>query len=146
MALFDQRQFIPNTPIISPNKLPCEFRCALEVQLAESVVMEVKDCSNREARVSFESAVALNIASHAVDDMGHRDTRIGMVRVLAHDRFVIDASGLGQRIEALIPMDVPSQIHVHAVFDHKFFKGLADRKSTRLNSSHSGESRMPSSA
>ena len=26
------------------------------------------------------------------------------------------------------------------------FEGLSDRKSTRLNSSHSGESRMPSSA
>ena len=31
-------------------------------------------------------------------------------------------------------------------FEHEFDGVLRDRKSTRLNSSHSGESRMPSSA
>ena len=34
----------------------------------------------------------------------------------------------------------------YVVFAAHFDRGFADRKSTRLNSSHSGESRMPSSA
>ena len=47
------------------------------------------------------------------------------------------ASGRGRR---------PVQNYFHAVFGLLIIAFAIDRKSTRLNSSHSGESRMPSSA
>ena len=51
------------------------------------------------------------------------------------------------------PLNIASKLGLHDIVDlllnvafHIDLKSLQDRKSTRLNSSHSGESRMPSSA
>ena len=43
-------------------------------------------------------------------------------------------------------LDNPHTQHAHLVDPQACRRGRIDRKSTRLNSSHSGESRMPSSA
>ena len=68
-----------------------------------------------------------------------------------------DQPALMEQLDSLCDMDVLSAQeavsglceadHARFVEIHDLFVGVAqDRKSTRLNSSHSGESRMPSSA
>ena len=59
---------------------------------------------------------------------------------------------IGERIreartaKGLTQEQLAEQVHVTKQAVYKYETGIVDRKSTRLNSSHSGESRMPSSA
>ena len=48
-------------------------------------------------------------------------------------------------VEAVLPDEGQTIEQLNQTFD-KILNRVADRKSTRLNSSHSGEARMPSSA
>ena len=51
--------------------------------------------------------------------------------------------------ESRVPMrlqDIAAAIGVSQATTSRYLNALVDRKSTRLNSSHSGQSRMPSSA
>ena len=51
-----------------------------------------------------------------------------------------------QAVEGLFKVKVKAVNTVNVKGKNKLFKGRPDRKSTRLNSSHSQQSRMPSSA
>ena len=52
------------------------------------------------------------------------------------------------KMKAIVSITLDNEFVIHDIKVIEDEKGLfiADRKSTRLNSSHSGESRMPSSA
>ena len=65
----------------------------------------------------------------------------GIVRAIALDRVVVEVGGVG--LSVLVSPQTTSQLNVGAPV--QLFTSL-DRKSTRLNSSHSQQSRMPSSA
>ena len=52
----------------------------------------------------------------------------------------------GQTIRKKVIENGRKRNDTHTSVDRAVWKSLLDRKSTRLNSSHSGESRMPSSA
>ena len=59
---------------------------------------------------------------------------------------VIMAAGMGSRYGGLKQID-PVDKEGHIIMDFSLFDAKrADRKSTRLNSSHNNQSRMPSSA
>ena len=47
---------------------------------------------------------------------------------------------------AIMPSELPRAFETGVSFDASSILGFADRKSTRLNSSHPSSSRMPSSA
>ena len=64
----------------------------------------------------------------------------GVNRIKKHTK-VVDQGGRAGNTGGIITTEAP--IHVSNVM---LVEGDTDRKSTRLNSSHSGESRMPSSA
>ena len=67
-----------------------------------------------------------------------------LVASIRHPIHLVEAAKLGAHV-ATLPPNVLRQLYGHPLTD----KGLAaflDRKSTRLNSSHMSESRMPSSA
>lgn len=59
MTLLNQRQLVPNTSIISANKLPSQLRCTIEGHLAKSVVMEVKNGRHFSPRVALKRAMTL---------------------------------------------------------------------------------------
>ena len=77
-----------------------------------------------------------------------------VLRLRQGDRFVaIDGRGQwwlaalsGTQAQILEPIQIQTELPVSITLLMALPKGNGDRKSTRLNSSHSGESRMPSSA
>ena len=63
--------------------------------------------------------------------------------------FLGKGSELADRLDLLLALGRPEELDLaleHVFLLHRETGVVRDRKSTRLNSSHSGESRMPSSA
>ena len=64
---------------------------------------------------------------------------------LATPKFLLEPKGEPSELDSVFQLPLNSQSKFSLIPDD-LFQALPDRKSTRLNSSHSGESRMPSSA
>ena len=102
-----------------------------------------------------------------LDSNEHRvvTRRIGIEMIKAHPLLGVGPEQVGKQYERYIPADVSRPLpdgyygHLHNIYIHYaaergvpamlallWMVGQADRKSTRLNSSHTDISRMPSSA
>jgi hypothetical protein len=55
---------------------------------------------------AVELTVALNVACHAVYEVGHGDAGIGVVGVSVDNRGVVNDAAGGERPHALVPMDM----------------------------------------
>ena len=95
------------------------------------------------AMVTYLDRVCISVAApFIVKDLGLTLTEMGLVFgafTLAYSIFEIPSGWLGDVVG-------PRRVLTRIVLWWSAFTMLTDRKSTRLNSSHSAKSRMPSSA
>ena len=101
----EQRELVADRTILSTDKLPLEGSRVEDSELAEPVVRCVEENGDVQNRVTVELAVAFNVASHTVDDVGHRLARIGVKGVVVDDGRRVDGV-VAHRVETLIPVDV----------------------------------------
>src|SRR3546814_6280294 len=101
-----------------------EYANTLGVANNRNLLGEPSELIDRALRIDPDNLNALALSGAAAMQSGHNRLAV------RH----------WQRLEALIPADSPDHPRIQALI------ARADRKSTRLNSSHSCASRMPSSA
>lgn len=100
-------QRVTNSAIIATDQLPLESSLVEDGELAETVVDLVQQGGDVGQTLAVaEFAVALNVAGHAVDDMGDGLAVVGVVGVVVDDGGGIDGTVGSQRIETLVPVDV----------------------------------------
>lgn len=87
----------------------------------------IKHSSDVERNLTrVKSAVAFDVACHSVDDMGHRDTGVGVVGVVVEDRRLIDGRVHAEREETFIPVDVAREVRINTIIEQELFKGRAE--------------------
>lgn len=101
---------VTNGAIITTDQLPLESSLVEDGQLAEAVVDLVQqggDVGQTLAGAKF--TVALNVAGHAVDDVGDGLAVVGIVGVVVHNGGSIDGAVSAERIKTLVPVDVADE-------------------------------------
>lgn len=107
MGRLQKGQRVTNSAIIATDQLPLESSLVEDSQLAEAVMDLVQQGGDVGQTLAVaEFAVTLDVAGHAVDDMGDGLAVVGIVRVVVDDGGGIDGAVGSQRIETLVPMDV----------------------------------------
>lgn len=102
-----QPKRIPNSTITTTNILPLQSCRVDNRHLAEPVFLRVQHGGHVRQRLSLaELAVALDIARHAVDDVGHGLAGVGAVGVVVHNGGVVDGAVLAEGVQALVPVNV----------------------------------------
>lgn len=106
-------------------------------------MLEVENRGDVKRRlVCGQGAVTLDVTGHSVDDVGHRHSGVGVVRVVVNDRRAVNAAGAGHGPETLIPMDVtrtgvrgdtrqysgniPRKIDIDTVLEQQALESLTD--------------------
>ena len=107
------------------------------------VAPDLRGYGRSQGAASFEGATQRHMA----------DDQLAVMRALGHDRFRVLSHDRGARVGYRLALDHPEAVGRLVVLDvvptvevWEAMDARRDRKSTRPNSSHSGESRMPSSA
>ena len=91
-----------------------------------------------------------NYFEHVGNEARLMRERVGVIDLTPFTKHEVTGPGAESWLDGLVANKVPSKIGrlalSHALTQRGGIRSELDRKSTRLNSSHSGESRMPSSA
>ena len=114
---------------------------------ARRITVNLAPADLRKSGGSFDLAIALGILA-ASGQMRMATGQIGAIGELALDGRVRDVPGSLPLALPLIEREAGAVLLPRSAFAHALAHGspYRDRKSTRLNSSHSQQSRMPSSA
>lgn len=98
---------ISNRTVITTDKLPCECLGVLDGEFAETKVCRIQKCGEIGETLSrAEFAVALNVTSHAVDQMGHGMALVGVVGIVVDDRGAVNGTVGTKWDKAFVPVDM----------------------------------------
>lgn len=104
---------IANRTIITADKLPLDLLLTQHSKLTDAEVRGVQQGSDiLEALALAELTVALDIASHSVNDVGDGFARVGAVGMVVDDRRRIDGSVGAEGVHALVPVDVAAPVSI----------------------------------
>lgn len=124
--LLRQHKLVTNLPVLAHNVLPRQLIRTIEDDLAETIVMLVQHSRERQAVLIAKSAMALNIASHAVHNVDHRLAWACFVSVVVHDRVVVDRAADHHGPDTLVPVDVAREVHVDAVLNKDGLESISE--------------------
>ena len=133
---------------VGPLKAQTEIKPLHSFSLNDCVAYAQKNnVQVKNALLAIEAQVQTNreIASAAYPTIG---TNVGSTDYLKIPTSLLPAQIFGGPAGTFIPVQFGTKFNANygANFQQLLFDGQVDRKSTRLNSSHSQQSRMPSSA
>ena len=151
-SLFSRRGFNIDSLAVGPTEHPDISRMTIVVNVEdlplEQVTKQLNKLVNVIKIVELDPVAAVRRELVLVKVRADSETRSQITEIVqlfraktvdvSPDAVTIEATGGSEKLEAMLKMLEPYGI--------KELVQSGDRKSTRLNSSHSGESRMPSSA
>lgn len=106
VARLHQPKVITNRAIVTTDVLPLQSSGIDNRDLAETILARVQDGGDvAQTLTGAQLAVTLDVSGHAVDDMGHGCSSIGLVGVVVDDRGSVDLV-VAKGEEALVPVDV----------------------------------------
>jgi hypothetical protein len=133
-----QVHVVTNRTIFPVHKLPAHGSLVVNGQLGETVVYLVKVRSNVLLLLTIgKSAVAFDIACHAIDEMGEGLAGVCVVCVVVNNGTVVDNTLLCEWEQTLVPVDVTS----YTMSVKKKKKGLV--KNEKLTLRCRGQLRTP---
>ena len=92
----------------------------MDCKLTEAKVALVEHIRNIQLLlIAAQHAVTLNVACHTVDNMRHRNARVGVVRILVLDRSLVDRAVDAKGEQTLVPVDVAGEVSVNAVLEEQ---------------------------
>lgn len=86
----------------------------------------VKISGNIEKRAGTENAVALNVSSHTVGKVDHGLSWVCLVCVVVDNRGLVEGIVGTHWIQALIPVNMASQVSINLVLEQDAFESIAD--------------------
>jgi hypothetical protein len=92
----EENKFIANRSICSKDKLELDSRRVIDCQLVVSILRRIKDRGNVQLGSAIQLAMTFDVSCHAVDDVRHGYTGVGLVRVAVDNGGFVDGAIHGE--------------------------------------------------
>lgn len=117
-------QSVTNAAIDTLDVLPGRNRVVVDRERAETEVILVEHSGVVQSCIGVDAAVRLDVASHTVHNRGQGLAGTGRICVVV-DNVRADNGQVVHWPDALVPVDVASEVSVNVVFEQNWLEGVA---------------------